>query len=333
MKSTEVRSLLLMAGVLLCAFRGVAFGQDAPTNAAGRILSIAAVDFPQIQPYHVRTESERKACDDYRIRYTLLQPSRIALDSYLETLDGALRQGFDAIILEPWDVAAFRPLLDAARMRRIPLVAVHQRYPDPSYFISTLYVDNAGYGRAAADAVAKATGGTANVVILMPQAGVANLATIRDGFIERAGSAHPGIRILDTLFTDLDPATAGSALEAAIRARPQIDTALWLEGATVTAGVDVAQRLGIQGRLRLIGMDDPPAVIASISKGEVWGTLVPNFWKEGYEAVRNTVDYFTRQPFPKETDCGAVLVDRTNWKNYLPLMWAPVAIKGKPYPR
>jgi ABC-type sugar transport system substrate-binding protein len=85
--------------------------------------------------------------------------------------------------------------------------------------------------------------------------------------------------------------------------------------------------------VKIIGVDDPPDVIASIGKGEAWGSFVQNFWKQGYEAVRNIVDYYNGQPFPKETDCGIVLVNKSNWDKYIPEMWKPVATKGKPYPQ
>jgi ribose transport system substrate-binding protein len=126
---------------------------------------------------------------------------------------------------------------------------------------------------------------------------------------------------------------AAKVLEAAFKAYPQIDTAIWLEGATVTVGVDVAKEMGLISKVKIIGIDDPPDVVASIGKGEAWGTFAQNFWKQGYEAVRNVVDYYTKQPFPAKTDCGIVLINKTNWQNYLPDMWAPVALKGKAYPK
>ena len=84
-------------------------------------------------------------------------------------------------------------------------------------------------------------------------------------------------------------------------------------------------------KVKVIGIDDPPDVIASIGKGEAWGSFNQNFQKQGYEAVRNIVDYYRKKPFPKKTDCGIVLITKKNWDNYLPDMWKTVAVKGKPY--
>jgi ribose transport system substrate-binding protein len=340
MKKLLKRSLVIAAALLvLCTFAAVAGGGKEPTpaggavNKEGKTLSIASVDFPQFQPYKVRTESEKKACDDYGIKYTLFQPQQVTIDGYLETLTNAINQDFDAIICEPWDYEAFKPVLELAKKKGVPLVSVHQKYPDPSYFISMLYINNAGYGGTAADDLGKATGGKANVLFMMTRADVPNQVVIRNTFIERCKDKWPNIKVVDTLFTEVDTMKAASLLEAALKAYPEIDTAIWIEGATVGVGVDVAKEMGVLDRFRVIGVDDPPDVIASIGKGEAWGTFVQNFWKQGYEAVRNVVDYYAGQPFPKETDCGVVLVDKSNWNNYIPTMWAPVALKGKPYPQ
>lgn len=300
-------------------------------NEQGEGLSIAAIDFPQFQPYKVRTESEMKAAEDYGIEYTLLQPPEVTVESYLETLTNAINQDFDAIICEPWDFEAFRPVLELAKENGVPMVSVHQQYPDPSFFISMLYIDNAAYGVSAADAIGEACDGKANVLFLMYQADTPNQALQRQSFIDRAAENWPDIHVVDTQFTRNDTMTAAQVLEASLSAYPEIDTAIWLEGATVTVGVDVAEEMGLIGDLRIVGIDDSPDVIAHIGDGKAWGTFVQNFWKQGYEAVRNIVDYYEGNPFPAETDAGIVLVDQSNWDNYIPSMWAPVALKGTPY--
>jgi len=324
---------LLVAVAIFALLGAVGFAQKVPTNAKGKVLSIAAVDFPQFQPYKVRTESEKKACDDYGIKYTLIVPPQPTTDSYLDTLANVLNQGFDAILIEPWDYEAFKPLLQTAKQKGIPLVSVHQKYPDPSFFISMLYINNAGYGGTAADALGKATGGKANVLFMMTRSDIPNQVEIRNTFISRSAAKWPGIKVIDTEFTNVDTVTAANELEAAIKAYPELDTAIWIEGATVGVGVDVAKEQGVLGKLKIIGVDDPPDLIASIGKGEAWGTFVQNFWKQGYEGVRNIVDYYLKNPFPKETDCGVVLVDKSNWNNYIPVMWSTVATKGKAYPK
>jgi ABC-type sugar transport system substrate-binding protein len=327
------KKTIFMVAACLAVFSFTTWAQAAPVNAKGKQLSIASVDFPQFQPYKVRTESEKKACDDYGIKYTLFQPPAVTTESYLETIANVLQQGFDAVIVEPWDYEAFVPVLEQAKKLGIPMVSVHQKYPKAGYFISMLYIDNQGYGVAAADALGKSLNGKANVLFLMNDASIPNQVVMRQSFIDAAAKKWPGIKVIDTEYTKNDGITASKVLEAAFKAYPQIDTAIWLEGATVTVGVDVVKEMGLVSKVKVVGIDDPPDVIAAIGRGEAWGSFNQNFQKQGYEAVRNIADYFLKNSFPKETDCGIVLITKANWNNYIPSMWAPVAVKGKPYPK
>ena len=261
----------------------------------------------------------------------MFQPPAVTTESYLETIANVLQQGFDAVIVEPWDYEAFVPVLDQAKKQGTPMVSVHQKYPKPGYFISMLYIDNAGYGVAAANELGKSLGGKANVLFLMNDASIPNQVIMRQSFIDAAAKKWPGIKVVDTEYTKNDGITASKVLEAAFKAYPEIDTAIWLEGATVTVGVDVVKEMGLVDSVKVVGIDDPPDVIAAIGRGEAWGSFNQNFQKQGYEAVRNIVDHFMKNPFPKETDCGIVLITKANWNNYLPQMWKPVAVKGTPY--
>ncbi|MEI6387332.1 MAG: sugar ABC transporter substrate-binding protein [Spirochaetota bacterium] len=327
------KKTLFMATACMFVLSMASMAQKAPVNAKGKPLSIASVDFPQFQPYKVRTESEKKACDDYGIKYTLFQPPAVTTESYLETIANVLQQGFDAVIVEPWDYEAFVPVLETAKKMGIPMVSVHQKYPKAGYFISMLYIDNEGYGVAAADALGKSLNGKANVLFLMNDASIPNQVIMRQSFINATAKKWPGIKVVDTEYTKNDGITASKVLEAAFKAYPEIDTAIWLEGATVTVGVDVVKEMGLVSKVKVVGIDDPPDVIAAIGRGEAWGSFNQNFQKQGYEAVRNIADYFNKAPFPKETDCGIVLITKANWNNYIPSMWAPVAVKGKAYPK
>jgi ribose transport system substrate-binding protein len=332
MHSRNLRRTLFIAAAFLAVFCVAAFAQKAPVNAKGNVISIVAIDFPQFQPYKVRVAAEKQAAEAYGVKYTLLQPPATTIDSVIETMTNAISQGFDAIIMEPWSDAPFVEVIALANSKGIPLVNVHVPYGDDTKFISQIYIDNKAYGITAADKIASVTGGKANVLIMMNDASIANQATQRQSFIDRCAQKWPNMKIVDTEFTKVDPVIAARVLEAAFKAYPEIDTAIWLESGTVTIGATVAKEMGLLGKVKIIGIDDPPDLIASIKKGEVWGSFNQNFQKQGYEAIRNIVDYYNKKPFPHKTDAGIVLITKDNADNYIPDMWKTVAMKDKPYP-
>jgi len=326
MSSKILRSVLvvMLSLLIVSSFSVIA--------AAQKVLSIAAVDFPQFQPYKVRTAAEKKAAEDYGVEYTLLQPPEVSVASYIETLINAINQDFDAIIFEPWVPDPFAEPIEMANKKGIPIVNVHVPYPDASKFISQIYIDNEAYGRTAADILAKEFGGKANILIMMNNPDVANQAVQRQTFIDYCAEKYPEMKVVATEFTQVDPIIAAERLEAAFTAYPEIDAVIFLESATVTMGADVAKEMGILDKIRIVGIDDPPDLITSIRNGEVWGSFNQNFQKQGYEAIRTIVDHYAGNPFPHQTDAGIVLITKENVDNYIPDMWAPVAVKDKPYP-
>jgi len=306
--------------------------EGVPLNDKGEVIHIAAVDWPQFQPYKVRQEAELRAVEDYGVKHTLLHPTEVTVEAAIETFMNAVNQGFDAIIMEPWSYEPYLEAFEMANEKGIPLVNVHVPYDDPSKFIAQIYIDNEGYGTTAADLLAKETGGKANVLIMMNNPDIANQAIQRQSFIDHCGRKYPEMKVVQTEFTQVDPIIAVERLEAAFTAYPEIDMIIFLESATVTMAADVAKEMGILDQVRIIGIDDPPDLITSIRNDEVWGSFNQNFAKQGYEAIRIIVDYYLGTPFPQHTDAGIVLLTEDTVDNYIPDMWAPIAVKGKPYP-
>lgn len=339
MGSMKRRKALFVVAALFAIVAAAAFasGQGdkgevkGAVNAKGEVLKIAAIEFIQFQPYKVRVEAEQRAAKDYGVQLTVLQPPGLDGMSHAETILNALNQGFDALIIENDWPGSYEECFALAKKKGTILVNCHVPNENKAPYISQITIDNDGYGNTAADKLGELSGGKANVIFLMNSPDIPNQARIRQTFIERAKAKWPGIKVVDTQFTKNDPVNAAKILEASLKAYPEIDTAIWVEAATVSVGATVLKEMNLLGKVKIFGVDDPPDLIESIRKGEVYGTFNQNFQKQGYEAVRNIVDYFAGNPFPKETDAGIVLITKANVDTYLPDMWAPVALKGTPY--
>jgi ribose transport system substrate-binding protein len=331
MISHRFRKALFIGMAFLVLFSGAAFAQKAPVNAKGQVISIAAIEFLQFQPYKVRAAAEKKAADDYGVKLTILQPVQLNGAGHAETILNALNQNFDALIIENDWPGSYDEAIALAQKKGVILVDVHVPNDDVTKFISEITIDNVGYGVTASDKLGALTGGKANVLFMMNAPDIPNQATMRQSFIDHAAAKWPNIKVVDTQFTHVDAVTATQVFEAALEANPKIDTAIWLESGTVSVGADVLKEMNMLGKVKIIGIDDPPDMIAAIKKGDVFGSFNQNFQKQGYEAIRNIVDYFSKRPFPKTTDAGIVLITKDNADNYLPDMWSTVAVKGKAY--
>jgi len=332
MISSGFRKALVIGMVLLAILPAATFAQSAPVNAKGQVITIAAVEFLGFQCYKNRAEAEKRAADDYGVKLVVLQPPGVTPESQVETLLNAINQNPDAIIFENDWPGYYDEAIMLAHKKGIPIVDVHVPNENDGHFISELTIDNLGYGISASDKLGALTGGKANVLFMMNSPDIPNQAVMRQSFIDHAKDKWPNIKVVDTRFTKVDSVTATQVLEAALKANPKIDTAIWLESGTVSVGADVLKEMKLTGKVKIIGIDDPPDLVAAIKKGDVFGSFNQNFQKQGYEAVRNIVDFFNGKPFPHLTDAGIVLITKDNAGNYLPDMWTTVALKGKPYP-
>ena len=199
MRSRRFLKTFLVAGVLLTLLCVAAFAQKPPVNAKGQVISIAAIEFIQFQPYKVRVEAEKRAAADYGVKLTILQPPGVDGASHAETILNALNQNFDALIIENDWPGNYDEAIALAQKKGIILVDVHVPNPDKSKFISQITIDNEGYGVTAADKLGEITGGKANVLFLLNSPDIPNQATQRQSFIDRCegevaqhqGRRHP----------------------------------------------------------------------------------------------------------------------------------------------
>ena len=301
-------------------------------NADGEVISVAHITFPQFTCYKNRCDAGEIAAEDYGIEYTVIQPEP-TLEGYVEAMFNAGSQDFDGIIVEVWDVDSFTEPLDHIKANGIPMVEVHIPWPEDGgdYFISEITIDNVAYAYNAANVINDEKDGKANILFMMTRSDVANQVTMRENFEIAINELSPDLKIVSTEFTEADTIIAAERLESAFKAYPEIDVVIFVESGGVTAAATVAKEMGILEDIMIVGVDDPPDLVESIENGEVWGTLIQNFQKQGYESVRNLVDYYLGNPFPENTDAGLVLVTGDTIENYMDVLWGPIAVKGKPY--
>ena len=185
---------VIVALVLLALVSAAGFSQNPPRNAKGQVISIAAIEFIQFQPYKVRVEAEKRAAADYGVKLTVLQPPDLNGLSHAETILNALNQNFDALIIENDWPGSYDEALALAKKKGIILVNCHVPNPDKSWYISQITIDNDGYGITAADKLGELAGGKANVLFLLNAPDIPNQARIRQSFIDRARRSGPTSR-------------------------------------------------------------------------------------------------------------------------------------------
>ena len=222
-----------------------------------------------------------------------------------------LADGVDGLALAPLDHAALVPVVAQARARNIPVVVFDSDLDGkPGVdFASFVATDNAAGGRQAGTELARLLGGKGKVVLLRYQVGSASTEAREQGFLEAARAA--GLEV--TVDNRYAGATVGEAKTTALNLLDELKDAqgVFCSNEPTTAGMLLAlEQAGLAGKLRFVGFDASPPIVAALSAGKLDAIVVQDPRKMGRLSVELLAKLKRGEPVEPLVDTGAVLVTK-----------------------
>jgi ribose transport system substrate-binding protein len=138
--------------------------------------------------------------------------------------------GVDAIIINPSNASALKPIANQARARGIKVVFIDQYVNAPGVYNATN--DQVAYGRIGAEWLFKKIGGSGNVVEMRGIAGVPADTDRHKGFLE-AKKKYPNIKVVKSVFTGWQFAPGGKQMLDILNSGTQVD-GVWTSGIDYT---------------------------------------------------------------------------------------------------
>ncbi len=235
-------------------------------------------------------------------------------EDQIKVVENFINMHVKGIVLAPLDDAALVPVVTDAVNARIPVVAFDSgiKTDDIVSFVAT---DNTRGGKLAADHLAKLLGGKGKVIMLRYAEGSASTADRERGFLE-AMAAHPDIEVVS------HNQYGGVTTESAFKVSENLLTShkgpggLTVQGifcpneSTAFAMLRALEDNGFAGKVRFIGFDSSPKMVAAMAKGHMDATVVQDPIKMGYLGVKAMVDHLQGKPVDKRIDTGATLIAR-----------------------
>jgi ribose transport system substrate-binding protein len=152
-----------------------------------------------------------------------------------------LAKGVDALIVAPLNSSGLEPAFDAAAAKGVPVITV-DRELDAGFcknWVTFIGSDFLEQGHRAAKAMDKATGGKANVAILLGSSGN-NVTTNRTkGFVDEIKASAPGLKVVAQQTGDFARDKGQSVTEQLLQANPDID-AIYAENDEMALGAVTA---------------------------------------------------------------------------------------------
>lgn len=239
-------------------------------------------------------------------------------ENQIKVVENFITQRVKGIVLAPLDDAALAAPVEAAKAKGIPVVIIDSDLKSQDY-VSFVATDNYDGGRKAGDHLAKLLGGKGKVVLLRYQEGSASTMNREKGFLD-AVAAHPGIEVASS--NQYAGPTTGTALTASenLLQRFKSGDGLSIDGLfcpneSSAAGMLTAlENARLAGKVRFIGFDSSPELVAALEKGHLHGTVVQDPINMGYLGVKTMVRHFRGEKVERRIDTGATLVTPENMK-------------------
>ena len=241
--------------------------------------------------------------------------SKVDVDAMVKYIDSAIASKVDGIITMALSPAAIGPAIDRAKEAGIPVVLVDTDAPDSK---RDAYVGTSNYdaGKAAGEAMIKATNGQAKIGIIRGTEGQETDNDRIEGFKDAIAN-EKGMEILDIQSCNSDMLTGTQKVQDMLKAYPEMTALFGSEGTGAVASGKVLVEQGKEGKLTVIGFDDTDECLDYIRKGVVYGTVAqkPNYM--GKTAVDMLNDINNNKTLSQTlVDSGVTLVTKDNVDNY-----------------
>jgi signal transduction histidine kinase/DNA-binding response OmpR family regulator len=220
-------------------------------------------------------------------------------------------EGIDLLIVSPYEAESITPAVEEAYQRGIPVVLVDRRTDSQNY---TAYVggNNVEVGQTAARYAAGLLHQHGNLIEIVGTPGSSATSGRHQGFTQ-ALKAYPGIKLAAQVTGDWKNESLQPALTAALKAHPEVSVIFAHNDGMGRGAAEVCQKLGLTGRVRIIGVDGllgKDEGIGLVQRGLLKASLL--YSPGGEDAIRTALKILKRQPFNRENTLGTLVIDSTN---------------------
>jgi ribose transport system substrate-binding protein len=234
-------------------------------------------------------------------------------EQQIQVVEGFLSQGIQGIVLAPLDDRALVRPVEEARRAGVPTVIIDSRLESDAA-VSFVATDNGRGGRLGAGRLGELLRGQGKVLLLRYAEGSASTTERERGFLDELRAKYPGIQLASAdQYAGPTRETAKRASENLLNRYGADVQGIFTPNESSTVGMLLAlQDIGLAGKVRFVGFDASPILIAAVRAGQLDGVVVQNPMRMGYLGVKTMADQLRGKPVARLIDTGVMLVTRAN---------------------
>jgi ribose transport system substrate-binding protein len=228
-------------------------------------------------------------------------------------LNGAIARHPDAILIAPTDKTALIAPIQRAISAGVPVITVDTFISKP-IAVTNVSTDNLGGGKAAADALAKAIGGSGDVAAISVNPGISTTDQRSQGFASQLKAKYPNINYLGVQYCNDDQTKASNQTSALMNGHPNLKGIFAMNvvsGNGVTSAVTAA---GKSGQVKLVEFDAGPPQVQALKAGTIDALVAQYPYGIGQMGVQLAYKYITghRTGIKKHYGTGSAVVTKAN---------------------
>lgn len=226
-------------------------------------------------------------------------------------VEDAINKKVDGIVLAPSSGDALVTPAKKAKEAGIPVVIIDSgiNWDEYAAYIST---DNRKGGVIAAQRMGALLGGKGKVGIIGVKKGSVSTDEREEGFMETMKKEFPGIQLLQLQYGEADRAKSLAVAEDMITKNPDLNGIFASNESSAVGALRAINVKAVQGKVKLVGFDSSPDLIAAVKGGIIDSLVVQDPYKMGYEGVKAALNQKANKPVERRLDTGVELVTKEN---------------------
>ncbi len=335
MKSLNAWRLLASAAVIASA-SGVGSQAMAQNGAAQKIETTSAQTCTNPNPNHAKlagmvvgfsqseneqnpfraaeTKSVQDAAKTANVKRLLYTNANDNQAKQVADVENMISQGAQALVIAPINATGLQPALAQAASKNIPVVTIDRQTAGTfcKDFITFMGSDFYTQGVRAADALAKATGGKAEIVEIQGAYGNSVETQRTEGFANEL-KKHPNMHLLAAQTGNWSTTDSQRVMGQLLLAHPDIN-ALYAQADVMALGAMTAIRHAGKkpGKdVAIVSIDGTKDLVRAIAEGEAQADVEtnPRFGPQAFDALQK---WFDGQPVPQKIIMKDALYTREN---------------------
>lgn len=235
----------------------------------------------------------------------------------LRFLDIAVSSDVDGIITHVSSGTDFTELINKARNNGIPVVTIENddKNSDRNSFVGTSSFQQ---GKAAAELMIKATGGRANIAVIVSNDRELDSTSQNlkmNGFLSTLKD-YPDIKVVKNYTSRMGILSAEEITQTIISSEDNINAIFATNSVDTIGSAQLIVDRNKVGSIAIVGYGDTEDILRYISKDIIYGTVMSDPYKMGFESLKALIDIKEKNNVSTFIDTGVKVITKENIDEY-----------------